>query len=255
MYNFTTSTGERFSFPQSLSDITLKQYIEYLQIVEPTKPAELAEVEKASLSLQDAEKEEDKQNAQEAFDKATEAITAKVMYKKVYPFYARVVSHFAVGLTEHQILGGKKQGDGMNLGNLTYLYQSIVKMLNSPESPEYSPCIVDKDGEIWHLPQRYMEKSTLIEYAEASQFEENLQSLQHGNWLALPKLMCVLVRKEGEMYSDKLLKREEMFLGWDLEKCLQVAFFLLRQSETSLQNFQVYTAAQDLMRLKQESKN
>jgi hypothetical protein len=100
-----------------------------------------------------------------------------------------------------------------------------------------------------------MEKAKLIEFAEASQFEENMQNLKEGNWLALPKIMCVLVRKEGELYSDKLLKREQMFLGWSLQKCLQVAFFLLKRSETSLLNLKVYTAAQDLTRLKQESNN
>jgi hypothetical protein len=255
MYSFTTSEGDRFSFPQSLEDITLRSYIEYLQIVEPTKPAELADIEKASLKLQDAEKEQDKQKAQEEIDEATAAVTAQVMYKKVYPFYARVVSYFADGLTEGQILGGKKQGDGMNLGNLIYLYQSIVGILNNYEEAEYSPAIVDKDGEMWYLPQRYMEKAKLIEYAEASQFEDNLQKLSQGNWMALPKIMCILLRREGEQYSDKLLKREEMFLNWDLQKCLQVAFFLLKRSETSMLSFQAYTAAQDLMRLKRESNN
>jgi len=102
---------------------------------------------------------------------------------------------------------------------------------------------------------RYMEKSTLIEYAEASQFEANLKDLDKGNFGALAKIMCVLVRKEGEMYSDKLLKREEMFLNWNLENCLKVAFFLLKRSEISQQNFLIYTAAQDLMNAKQASKN
>jgi len=115
--------------------------------------------------------------------------------------------------------------------------------------------IIDNEGEIWYLPQRFMEKAKLIEFAEASQFEENLQSLAAGNWLALPKIMCVLVRKEGEIYSDRLLKREEMFLGWSLRNCLQVAFFLLRRSEISFLSLKAYMAAQDLTRLKQESSN
>jgi hypothetical protein len=255
MYNYSTSTGEKFTFPDSLDDITLQTYIDYVQLTEPTKPKELAEIERLSQEMNDAEGEQEIAKAQDEFDAATAAITDKIMYKKIYPFYARVVAHFADGLTEEVILGGKKQGDGMNLGNLTYLYHNIVKMLNNPPEPVYSPAIVDKDGETWYLPQRYMEKAKLIEFAEASQFEENMQNLKEGNWLALPKIMCVLVRKGGELYSDKLLKREQMFLGWSLQKCLQVAFFLLKRSETSLLNLKVYTAAQDLTRLKQESNN
>lgn len=253
MYNFSTSTGERFTFPQSLEDITLRKYIEYLQLVEPTKPKELEDLERLSLLLNDTEDPEEKEKIQAEFDEATAAITGKVMYKKIYPFYARVVAHFADGLSESVILGGKKYGDGMNLGHLTYLYQSVVKMLNYPPEPEYNRAIIDNDGEIWYLPERYMEKSKLIEFAEASQFEENMQDLASGNWLALPKIMCVLVRKEGELYSDKLLKREEIFLGWSLDKCLSVGFFLLKRSEISLLSLKAYTAAQDLTRLKQES--
>jgi hypothetical protein len=255
MYNYSTSTGEKFTFPEDLDDISLQKYIDYVQLTEPTKPKELAEMERLSEALNDTDNDTQLAKVQEEFDLATAAITDKIMYKKIYPFYARVVAHFCDGLTEEVILGGKQQGDGMNLGNLTYLYHKIVKMLNNPENPEYSPAIVDADGEIWYLPNRYMEKAKLIEFAEASQFEENLQSLTAGNWLALPKIMCVLVRKKGEIYSDKLLKREEMFLGWSLKKCLQVAFFLLKRSETSFINLKAYTAAADLTRLKQESSN
>jgi hypothetical protein len=98
-----------------------------------------------------------------------------------------------------------------------------------------------------------MEKAKLIEYAEASQFEANMKDLEHGNWLALPKIMCVLVRKEGEMYSDALMKREEMFMNWSLENCLKVSFFLLRRSEISILSLRAFTQAQDLGRLKRES--
>jgi len=255
MYNYSTSTGEKFTFPESLEDISLRTYIDYLQLTEPTKPKELAEIERLSQEMNDADTDAELAKVQEEFDLATAAITDKIMYKKIYPFYARVVAHFSDGLTEEVILGGKKQGDGMNLGNLTYLYHKIVKMLNNPDEPDYSPAIIDNEGEIWYLPQRFMEKAKLIEFAEASQFEENLQSLAAGNWLALPKIMCVLVRKEGEIYSDRLLKREEMFLGWSLRNCLQVAFFLLRRSEISFLSLKAYMAAQDLTRLKQESSN
>jgi hypothetical protein len=174
------------------------------------------------------------------------------MYRKIYPYFARVVAHFAEGITEAEIIGQK--GPGMNVGQLEYLYNTIVSILNNYEEPEYSNVML-VDGELWYLPTRYMEKSTLIEFAEASQFEANLKDLEKGNWGALAKIMCVLVRKEGEPYSDKLLRREEQFLGWNLKNCLQVAFFLLKRNEISVQNLQIYMAAQDLMNAKQESKN
>ena len=254
MFKIQTSEGGSFTFPQTLAEITLRQYIDFLTFVESTKPTELLRVLSASESLHEATKPAEKEKAQQEYDEAIEAIDDKVMYKKIYPYFARVVAFFANGITEEQIIGGKKHGDGMNVGQLEHLYQMVVTILNCPEEPEYTNVIL-VDGEIWHLPQRYMEKSKLIEYAEASQFEANLKDAENGNWKALPKIMCVLVRKEGEVYSEKLMKREEFFLDWTLENCLKVAFFLQKQSEKYQRNFQIYMAAQDLMNVKQESKN
>jgi hypothetical protein len=254
MFNINTSSGITFSFPQTLSDITLGQYIDFMTFVEPTKPSELIAIETASQANNEAETEQEKEKAAVDLELAVNACNDIVMYRKVYPYFARVVSHFAKGITEAEIIGGKNQGDGMNIGNLEYLYTSIVKMLNSYEEPEYTNVIL-VDDELWYLPMRYMEKSTLIEYAESSQFEANLKDVQDGNWKALAKIMCVLIRKEGEQYSDKLLKREEMFLSWTLENCLKVAFFLLKRNETSQQNMLIYMAAQDLMNVKRESIN
>ena len=254
MYNISISTGGSFTFPSELADITLKQYIDFATFVEPTMPVEFRRIEEASIARNSAETEQEKEKAWKEFDEAVHACDDVVMYRKVYPYFARVVAHFAVGISEEVILGGGKHGEGMNVGQLEYLYSTIIRIMNNYEEPEYTNVIL-VDDELWYLPMRYMEKSTLIEYAEASQFEANLKDLDKGNFGALAKIMCVLVRKEGEMYSDKLLKREEMFLNWNLENCLKVAFFLLRRSEISQQNFLIYTAAQDLMNAKQASKN
>lgn len=253
MFNITTSEGGRFTYPSELADITLRHYIDFMTFVEPTMPDEFRRIEAASIARNSAETEQEKDKALKEFDEAVQACTDVVMYRKVYPYFARVVAHFADGITEAQITG-TNGSDGMNVGQLEYLYSTIIRILNNYEEPEYTNVIM-VDGELWYLPMRYMEKSTLIEYAEASQFEANLKDLDKGNWGALAKIMCVLVRKEGEKYSDKLLRREEQFLNWNLENCLKVAFFLLKRSEISQQNIQIYMAAQDLMNAKQELKN
>ena len=253
MQKYNTSDGGQFTYPETLSDITLKQYIDFVTLVEPTKPQELVNIQNAYYEYFEAS-EKEAEALEQNYKAEIEKLTDRIMIKKIYPYYARVVSFFAEGLTEQQILGGKKHGDGMNLGHLQFLYSCILEILNNVEEPEYSN-VIEVDGELWYLPMRYMQKSKLIEYAEASQFEANMKDLENGNWLALPKIMCVLVRKEDEMYSDALMKREEMFLNWSLENCLRVSFFLLKRSEISNQNMQAYTAAQALGRLKQASKN
>jgi len=253
MFNISTSEGGRFTFPSGLADITLRHYIDFMTFVEPTMPDEFRRIEAASIAKNSAQNKKEKEKAMQDFDEAVEACNDIVMYRKVYPYFARVVAHFAEGITEAQILG-TNGSEGMNIGQLEYLYYSIIRILNNYEEPEYTNVLM-VDGELWYLPMRYMEKSTLIEYAEASQFEANLKDLDNGNWQALAKIMCVLVRKEGERYSDKLLRREEQFLNWNLENCLKVAFFLLKRSEISQQNLQIYMGAQDLMNARQELRN
>ena len=251
MQTYNTSEGGQFTYPESLADITLKQYIDFLNFVEPTKPQELVNIQNAYQDYYESDEKEE-EALRLKYEAEIDKLTDRIMVKKVYPYYARVVSFFADGLTEQQILGGKKHGDGMNLGHLQFLYSRVLEILNNVTEPEYSNVIL-VDNELWYLPMRYMEKSTLIEYAEASQFEANMKDLENGNWLALPKIMCVLVRKENEVYSDALMKREEMFLNWSLENCLRVSFFLLKRSEISILSLQAFTQAQDLGRLKQES--
>ena len=249
MYKITTSEGGSFTYPETLADVTLRQYIDFQTFIEDTKPAELLRIEAAGAELHQAK---DKDKAQKEFDEAIAACDDVTMYRKIYPYFAHVVDFFADGISEAEILG--TVGIGMNIGQLEYLYNSIVSMLNNYPEPEYTNVIL-VDSELWYLPERYMEKSTLIEFAEASQFEANLKDLNAGNFSALAKIMCVLVRKENEKYSDKLLKREEFFLNWSLENCLKVAFFLLKRNEISQQNMLIYMAAQDLMNAKRASIN
>jgi hypothetical protein len=44
MIKFATDNGQSFEYPESLSDVTLKQYLEYLEFVESTKPKVLKDI-------------------------------------------------------------------------------------------------------------------------------------------------------------------------------------------------------------------
>ena len=245
MYKISTSTGKKFNFPSGLEDITLEQYIQYLEMVEPTKPKHLKDIDIALEELMTAKNEGNEKEVEKAKQKLTQAyysITNIAMYKHIFPYYARVISYFTKDLSEDEILG-KDGGDGMNVGQLQQLFSVISDIFNNIDEPEYEH-IITVNGEHWYLPQKYMKESTVIEFAESSQFEQNL------------KVMCVIVRKDGEKYSDKLLQqRESMFMKWNLKDCMKVSFFLHRLSEKYFLNLQIFMAAQNLMKLKQELSN
>lgn len=110
--------------------------------------------------------------------------------------------------------------------------------------------------EIYYLPQRFMQESTIEDFAEASEYEKQLADVLNGNLKALPKVAAVLCRKEGEGFEDyKVEERAELFeREMNADDLFQVGFFLQRQSEKLQKDLQIYTTSQTLAALKQESK-
>jgi hypothetical protein len=253
MIKFTTDNGQSFEYPESLSDVTLKQYLEYLEFVESTKPKVLKDIDTANIKIAEAIELKDNKGlelARKELDDATDTIDDIVQYQQIFPYYARVISFFS-GLSVPLILGQVADTLGMRVDHLTWLYVHTTKIFNQLPEVEYSN-VLEVNGEVWYLPERFMSDSTVIEFAETAQFQANLSKVENGEWKALAKMMCVLVRKKDEQYSDKLLKREELFLSWNLLDCWKVAFFLLRRIEVLQLSLLTYTNAQTLMQLKQE---
>jgi hypothetical protein len=252
MIKLTTDNGQSFEYPESLRDVTLKQYLEYLEFIESTKPKVLKDIDTANIKIAEAIELKDNKGlelARKELDDATETIDDIIQYQQIFPYYARVISFFS-GLSVPFILG-QDGGEGMRVDHLTGLYVHTTKMFNHLPEVEYSN-VLEVNGEVWYLPEKFMNDSTVIEFAEAAQFQANLSKVENGEWKALAKMMCVLVRKKDEQYSDKLLKREELFLSWNLLDCWRVAFFLLRRIETLRLSFLTFTSAQTLMQLRQE---
>mgnify|MGYP007090100753 CR=1 FL=1 len=204
MIQFSTDTGIKFEFPSELKDITLKQYLDYLELVEPTKPQHLKSVDEAAVKIETANQLKDNKGlelAQAEFDSAKELIDDVYMYQYVFPYYARVVSYFS-GLSEAVILG-KDGTQGMRVDHLTGLYTHLINIFNNLPIVPFDH-IIEVNGEAWYLPDEFMTGATVIEFAEAAQFQANLSKVENGEWKALAKMRCVLEKKNDEQYSDTL---------------------------------------------------
>jgi hypothetical protein len=141
----------------------------------------------------------------------------------------------------------------MNVPQLKALYLKLQGLLVPPEKTPYSN-ILEHDGETWYLPAQYMTDSSTIEYLESSAFYKLAEELAGGQWGVFGKVMCILVRKKGEKYNKNLMDREEYFLGWTMDKCYKVAFFLTTRMHKLSVASQTYTTAQATAKLKQVSK-
>ena len=111
-------------------------------------------------------------------------------------------------------------------------------------------------GELYYLPQRFMQNSTIEDFAEANEYEKQLADVMNGQYKALPKVAAVLCRKEGEGFDDyKVEERAKLFESMlNADDLFQVGFFLLRQSEKLQKDLQIYMTSQTLAALKQVSK-
>lgn len=168
------------------------------------------------------------------------------------PYYAKVVAHFT-GLPLGKVLG--HDGSAMNYRQVEALYAKIMEFVDphtwNPDDIEG----VDFQGVRYVLPERLMEKATVIEFAEAAQFQASMQEVRDGDVRAMIDVCAVILRPEGVAYDDKgYEERKELFKGLPLADVLRVAFFLIRQSERLGQSFQIFTLARRLAKLKQVSK-
>jgi hypothetical protein len=108
-----------------------------------------------------------------------------------------------------------------------------------------------------------MSESTLEDYAEANAYEESLADALDGQYLALFGIAAIILR-----LKDKETGRLESYDDYDVDwrtahfkdhltavQAHQIAFFLQRLSNTLQKDTQIYSMAQTLAQLKQDTRS
>ena len=263
--------GQQYAYPDSWHDIKAGRYLAYLRDIEPGYPVEITDLSRASNAIQavepDIAKWEKKMGMHraeiiEAIRNGTApkkcALTFPDLYrqheeardiieeveqrtgpiwraKTYYPYMARVVSHFTGAPYALCI-------EKMELGTLEFLASKVNAVLSSIPKDEQKS-VYRIAGETYQLPDSLMKKSTLIEFAEAAQFEQDLQSVRNGSATAILNVAAVLLRPVGVAYSEEQYQRNvttftEHMTMYDL---YQVSFFLRSLSARYALAFLTYT--------------
>lgn len=172
-------------------------------------------------------------------DKTTNTKTYQA--KKLFPYIARVVSHFT-GVPIEICWGSP--GGSIELSSLLYIYDKIGAAINSEPVFDGKESVIIGGAE-YHFPEKFMQKSTLIEFAEAAQFEEAQDRAANGDPAGLIDMAAVLLRKKGEPYTEEgYEERKALFMEQaTMHDIWQVSFFLLRLSEKYAAAIQNYTLA------------
>ena len=152
-----------------------------------------------------------------------------------YPYMAKVVNYFT-GIPLDACFG--KVADSLELKYLVYIYTKIMNAINTPTETKYRQ-LYDFNGKVYTLPERLMEKSTLLEFTMAAQYDKAMNQVSNGDPEGLLNIMAVLLKPLGEDYSDELFEQNKVdFLQMSLQTSYEVAFFLTKLSEKYMVDLQ-----------------
>lgn len=258
-------SDERYTCPDTWRDIPVRTFLHYVQHIAPNFPEQLQAMAEQQAIIAKHEPEIKKYEKKHGTDaggvmrmvndgsvpkktaayfpaiyneyaaaqeqaKALEKVMGIGWYAKTYlPYMAATVSHFT-GIPLEACNGiGEKY---MLVGTLEYLFECVMRTLRTEPKDEGKQAF-DIAGERYTLPDGLMKRSTLIEFAEAAQFEEAMQSVKHGDYMAMLDIAAVLLRPEGVPYSEEQYEqgRNVLEAHMNMYDLYQVGFFLGRQSE------------------------
>jgi hypothetical protein len=155
--------------------------------------------------------------------------------KERYPYMAKVVNYFTV-IPLDACFG--KVADSLELKYLVFIYSKIMSAINTPTETKYKQ-LYDFNGKVYTLPERLMEKSTLLEFTMAAQYDKAMNQVKNGEPEGLLNIMAVLLKPLGEDYSDELFEQNKVdFLQMSLQTSYEVAFFLTKLSERYMLDLQ-----------------
>jgi len=256
---------ERYTCPDTWKDIPVRTFLHYVQHIAPNFPEQLqamAEQQAVIARLEPEIKKYEKKHGTDAGgvmrmvndgsapkktaayfpaiyneyasaqeqSKALEKVMGIGWYAKKYlPYMAATVSHFTgVPIESCNGIGERF----MLVGTLEYLFEVIMKALRT-EPKDEAKQVFNIAGERYTLPDGLMKRSTLIEFAEAAQFEEAMQSVKHGDYMSMLDVAAILLRPEGVPYSEEQYEqgRKVLEAHMNMHDLYQVGFFLGRQSE------------------------
>lgn len=242
--------GNTYKYPEGLQDISLKKFIEYCEFEKKNRPEKLQELSKLRAELLDIPETDklDRKPVESKIESLVEEINNPGYIETMISWNAKVIE-FWTGLPYATIVG-EDGGEGMNLKQMEILADHLLNLVGKLPEVEYTN-VIEYMGELWYLGERYMKDSTVIPYLEASQLYKIEEALAGGQWGALAKAICILLRRKGEKYNKKLLEREKFFLQMPMDKALQVAFFFERRTRLYSKLLSTYIASQTNVKLKQ----
>ena len=246
-------SGRSVDYPRSAKDITLRQYITWHNDIRPAIPSEIMQYNELIKQKDEVEQELQKYYRQsgcktpDELKQFLETGPAKNNARRFLPgllarwyetveglerlFFINEPLWIAKNWHPYQLrvvraLTGIQ--DDLTVDELQFLFEKCTQALAAPEKLEYKQIYLH-EGVTYTLPDKLMSKSTLIEFAEAAQYDAALKQTQNGDAEGLLKMCAVLMRPSGvEEYSEAVFNHNvEAFQTLPLQTAYEISFFLI----------------------------
>ena len=248
-------SGNSVDYPRSPKDVTLAQYIKYHNDVQPTIPKEVMEYDNLTYQYADVMKEIEKyfeKTGTTSIAELMEVIDSGQAKNNVKRFVPPLLYKWRELVERMEVIGITTVNDplwlsknwhpyqlrtvqcffpdiqeNLTVDELNYLFGKCTTACLQPDQVDYKQ-LYYHDGVTYTLPDKLMRNSTLIEFAEAAQYESALKQATGGDANGLLKMCAVLLRPVGVMeYSEELFESNvKAFETLPLQVAYEVGFFL-----------------------------
>lgn len=248
-------SGNSVDYPRSPKDVTLAQYIKYHNEVQPTMPKEVMEYDGLTYQHADIMKELEKyfeKTGTTSISELMEVIDSGQAKNNVKRFVPPLLYKWRELVERMEVIGITTVNDplwlsknwhpyqlrtvqcffpdireDLTVDELNYLFGKCTAACLQPDQVDYKQ-LYYHDGVTYTLPDKLMRNSTLIEFAEAAQYESALKQATGGDANGLLKMCAVLLRPVGvTQYSEELFESNVIaFQTLPLQVAYEVGFFL-----------------------------
>lgn len=248
MTSFTVTQGksvQTYNYPDSYKKVTLKQFIASLD-VEKKKPKLLRKYENCTDEKERAELHKE---------------LVPIYNSEVVPYWLNYVA-FWTGMdveTVANIGAVNIDGEALDLPEnwewVLSFYDVIKQGLNeSLEGIEDTPSMIQYKDDVYYLPKKFMQSSTVAEYFDACQVELNCDRLSKDQFHAIPELLNIILKKKDQTYEETQDRPKDFFEDMNMDSVFRVSFFLSKLSLKLGNDLAIYTGIEQMASLLLKSK-
>lgn len=246
--------GKKYGICNTAADISIKRYIELMELDKAKLPDCLRKVQQLSLERNKLLKDNQEDHSARILelDKEIEAAGGEAMNEDNELEVINWNMNLAAALSDCPIELWRKIPYNEFLGLLSFAYAAIDEVHNY--QPKFIKSIYWKEEE-WFLPAEKVADVTLGRFVQVKEFEKQAKTLTAGYYKSILKMLPVLLLKKDEEYSYGLAaQRKGHFDDMLVTDALDVAFFLTSKVSASQLSTHIYSIAGALSKLKKKRK-